>query len=212
MTANLHIVVGLDDAAAHEPTRILSYKHMLQAYQADLFSPGPLSLSQCHNARQLSASSRQPTLPQTSGFSDHSPQGFPTFSEALSTGSFMSPMTVQQQLADLQQLIMALGAATSSYPQQFSIPFLNPGMTSEGAPFYLKNSITSFPSLSTQNYGSGSFENSSTLFPNEKLNGHNYFSRSQSVYLALEGHHRFRYLTREIARPRPGDPQERMWN
>jgi len=45
----------------------------------------------------------------------------------------------------------------------------------------------------------------------EKWNGNNYFSWSQSVKMVLEGRHKFSFLTGEIPRPPPGDPQERYW-
>lgn len=44
----------------------------------------------------------------------------------------------------------------------------------------------------------------------EKLNDQNYFSWSQSVKMALEGRHKFGYLTVEIPKPRPGDSQKRI--
>ncbi|KAA0067418.1 tRNA modification GTPase MnmE [Cucumis melo var. makuwa] len=44
-----------------------------------------------------------------------------------------------------------------------------------------------------------------------KLNDNNYFSWSQSVKMVLEGRHKFSFLTGEILRPPPGDPQERYW-
>lgn len=39
----------------------------------------------------------------------------------------------------------------------------------------------------------------------------NYFSGSQSIKMALKGHHKFEYLIEEVSRPRPGDPQKRIW-
>ena len=52
---------------------------------------------------------------------------------------------------------------------------------------------------------------STGYFSGEKLNGNNYFSWSQLVNMVLEGRHKFDFLTREMPRPSPGDPQERYW-
>ena len=43
----------------------------------------------------------------------------------------------------------------------------------------------------------------------KKLNDNNYFSWSQLVKMDLEGQNKFSFLTGEIPRPPPGDPQER---
>ena len=52
---------------------------------------------------------------------------------------------------------------------------------------------------------------STGYFSREKLNYNDYFFRFQSVKIALEGQHKFGFLTGEILRPPPEDPQERYW-
>ncbi|KAL0554132.1 hypothetical protein IC582_008046 [Cucumis melo] len=71
---------------------------------------------------------------------------------------------------------------------------------------YSKNPVTSFPNLQS-NYITGSLGN----FSDEKLNGQNYFSRSQSIKMFLEGRHQFGFLTGETVRSSPGDALERLW-
>ncbi|KAA0050773.1 reverse transcriptase [Cucumis melo var. makuwa] len=72
---------------------------------------------------------------------------------------------------------------------------------------YLENLITSFPTLTTTDYLFGSVG----VIGGEKLNGQNYFSRSQSIKMALKGRHKFWYPAGEVSRPRPRDLQERIW-
>ena len=76
---------------------------------------------------------------------------------------------------------------------------------------YSENPVTAFPTLTLAPYLSEPMENSTRLIVGEKLNGQNYFSWSQSVKMMLEGHHKFGYLTSEIPKPRPVNPQERIW-
>lgn len=71
-------------------------------------------------------------------------------------------------------------------------------------PMYLKDLVTSFSNLSS-NYISGSIAPFIGNFPEEKLNGQNYFSWSQSIKMFLEDHHQFGFLRRETISPPPDD-------
>ena len=66
---------------------------------------------------------------------------------------------------------------------------------------YSGNPLTSFPSITMANYLSSSMGNSTGVIGGEKLNGQYYFSWSQSIKMALEGHYKFNYLTEEVTRP-----------
>ena len=124
-----------------------------------------------------------------------------------------SSATVQQHLPNLQasfqQQIAALGAALGA-STTLDQSAESSGVQS-GLPMYPENSVTIYPILTTAPHMSGQMGNSTGLIVGEKLNGQNYFSWSQSVKMVLEGRHKFGYLTGEIPKPRPGNPQERFW-
>ncbi|TYK02021.1 Beta-galactosidase [Cucumis melo var. makuwa] len=86
------------------------------------------------------------------------------------------------------------------------------GTTSDTSiPMYSKNPVTSFPTLSSPYVANIVPQSIAYSFSGDKLNDNNYFSWSQSVKMVLEGQHKFNFLTGEIPRPPPGDPQERCW-
>lgn len=98
----------------------------------------------------------------------------------------------------------SVGLEISVYLPGNSINPINSGI-------YLEYSVTPYPGYSHSNLMSNSFGSSPNLIPGAKLNGDNYFFWSQSVCLALEGRHKFGYLTREIAQHVLEDARERIW-
>ena len=85
-------------------------------------------------------------------------------------------------------------------------------MTSNtSVPMYFENPITSLPTLSSSYVTNTVAQSTAYHFSEDKLNSNNYFSWSQSVKMVLEGRHKFGFLTGEIPRPPPSDPQERYW-
>lgn len=105
------------------------------------------------------------------------PSSFPVLGEETvqqsQPESFMTPNTVQQQLANLHKQIIALKAAIGSYPSshhQHSMQFPNPSTTLGGTSLYPKYRITSLPLVNTQSCGSGPFENSQIVLTDDKFN------------------------------------------
>lgn len=128
---------GHANVVVHDAPASSCYLQLLQMYESRLIGPSSSKPApQASQARQIEIFLSYPLL------------GFLALGEASLAGSFMPAMNVQQQLAYLQQKIVALGVATSSFPPQ---QYLG------AAPFYPENLVTSFFRLNTRNYNTKFF-------------------------------------------------------